>query len=204
MGYKGIIIKMIIQTDKKVILASASPRRKTLIKYLFNDYEVVPSSINEDNYKMLSPFEMPEFLASQKSRDIARAYPDAIVIGCDTSVVLGERILGKPKDELQAKNMLSLLSNKTHKVITGVCIICGDKSMSFSVSTDVTFYELDNEEIDEYVQSGEPYDKAGGYGIQGLGSVFVKEISGDFYNVVGLPVSRLYREMIEFLNYIEG
>ena len=76
--------------------------------------------------------------------------------------------------------------------------------MSFSVSTDVTFYELDDEEIDEYVQSGEPYDKAGGYGIQGLGSVFVKEISGDFYNVVGLPVSRLYREMIEFLNLIDG
>lgn len=195
---------MIIQTDKKVILASASPRRKTLIKYLFSDYEVVPSSINEDDFKMLSPIEMPEFLASQKSKDIARVHPDAIVIGCDTSVVLGERVLGKPKDEFQAKNMLSLLSNKTHKVITGVCIICGDKSMSFSVSTDVTFYELDNEEIAEYIQSGEPYDKAGGYGIQGLGSVFVKEISGDFYNVVGLPVSRLYREMIEFLNLIDG
>lgn len=195
---------MIIQTDKKVILASASPRRKTLIKYLFSDYEVVPSSINEDDYKMLSPYEMPEFLATQKARDIAKNYPGCIVIGCDTSVVLGERVLGKPKDETQARNMLTLLSNKTHKVITGVCIICGDKSMSFSVSTDVTFYELDDEEIDEYVRSGEPYDKAGGYGIQGLGSVFVKEISGDFYNVVGLPVSRLYRETIEFLNYIEG
>ncbi len=195
---------MIIQTDRKVILASASPRRKTLIKYLFSNYEVVPSSVNEDDYKMLSPYEMPEFLAAQKAKDIAKTHPDTIVIGCDTSVVLGERVLGKPKDEIQAKNMLSLLSDKTHKVITGICIICGDKSMSFSVSTDVTFYELDNEEIDEYVQSKEPYDKAGGYGIQGLGSVFVKEISGDFYNVVGLPVSRLYREMIEFLNLIDG
>lgn len=195
---------MIIQTDKKVILASASPRRKTLIKYLFSNYEVVPSSINEDDYKMLSPYEMPEFLATQKAKDIVKTHPDAIVIGCDTSVVLGERVLGKPKDEVQARNMLSLLSDKTHKVITGVCIICGDKAMSFSVSTDVTFYELDDDEIDEYVQSGEPYDKAGGYGIQGLGSVFVKEISGDFYNVVGLPVSRLYREMIEFLNLIDG
>lgn len=195
---------MVIQTDKKVILASASPRRKTLIKHLFSDYEVVPSSINEDDYKMLSPYEMPEFLAAEKAKNIAKIYTDSIVIGCDTSVVLGERVLGKPKDETQARNMLSLLSNKTHKVITGVCIICGDKSMSFSVSTDVTFYELDDDEIDEYVQSGEPYDKAGGYGIQGLGSVFVKEISGDFYNVVGLPVSRLYREMIEFLNFIDG
>lgn len=195
---------MIIQTDKKVILASASPRRKTLIKYLFSDYEVVPSSVNEDDYKMLSPYEMPEFLAEQKTKDIAKSHPDAIVIGCDTSVVLGERILGKPKDELQARNMLSLLSDKTHKVITGVCLSYGDTSMSFSVSTDVTFYELNEEEIDEYVQSGEPYDKAGGYGIQGLGSVFVKEISGDFYNVVGLPVSRLYREVIEFLNLIGG
>ncbi len=195
---------MIIQTDKKVILASASPRRKTLIKYLFGDYEVEPSSINEDDYKMLSPYEMPEFLATQKAKDIAKYHTDEIVIGCDTSVVLGERVLGKPKDEVQARNMLSLLSNKTHKVITGVCIICGDNAMSFSVSTDVTFYELDDDEIDEYVQSGEPYDKAGGYGIQGLGSVFVKEISGDFYNVVGLPVSRLYREMIEFLNLIDG
>lgn len=194
---------MIIQTEKKVILASASPRRKTLIKYLFSDYAVVPSTVDEDDYKMLSPYEMPEFLAAQKAKDIAKTYPDAIVIGCDTSVILGERVLGKPKDEVQARNMLALLSGKTHKVITGVCIICGDKSMSFSASTDVTFYELDDDEIDEYVQSGEPYDKAGGYGIQGLGSVFVKEISGDFYNVVGLPVSRLYREMIEFLNYIE-
>ncbi len=195
---------MIIQTDKRVILASASPRRKTLIKCLFKDYEIIPSSIDEDDYKMLSPLEMPEFLAIQKAKDIAKAYSEAIVIGCDTSVVLGERVLGKPKDQTQARNMLALLSGKTHKVITGVCIICGDNSMSFSVSTDVTFYELDDEEIDEYVQSGEPYDKAGGYGIQGLGSVFVKEISGDFYNVVGLPVSRLYREMIEFLNLIGG
>lgn len=195
---------MIIQTDKKIVLASASPRRKTLIKYLFSDYEVVPSSINEDNYKMLSPLEMSEFLATQKTKDIAKHYPDAIVIGCDTSVVLGERILGKPKDESQARNMLSLLSDKTHKVITGVCLTHGDTSMSFSVSTDVTFYELNDEEIDEYIQSGEPYDKAGGYGIQGLGAVFVKEISGDFYNVVGLPVSRLYREVIEFLNLIGG
>lgn len=195
---------MIIQTDKKIVLASASPRRKTLIKYLFSDYEVVPSSINEDNYKMLSPLEMSEFLATQKTKDVAKYCPDAIVIGCDTSVVLGERILGKPKDEAQARNMLSLLSDKTHKVITGVCLTHGDTSMSFSVSTDVTFYELNDEEIDEYIQSGEPYDKAGGYGIQGLGAVFVKEISGDFYNVVGLPVSRLYREVIEFLNLIGG
>lgn len=195
---------MIIQTDKKVILASASPRRKTLIKHLFSDYEIVPSNVNEDNYKMLSPYEMPEFLAIQKAKDIAKSNPDCIVIGCDTSVVLGERVLGKPKDETQARNMLMLLSNKTHKVITGVCIICGDKSMSFSVPTDVTFFELDDDEIDKYVKSGEPYDKAGGYGIQGLGSLFVKEISGDFYNVVGLPVSRLYREMIEFLNLIDG
>ncbi len=100
---------MIIQTDKKIVLASASPRRKTLIKYLFSDYEVVPSSINEDNYKMLSPLEMSEFLATQKTKDIAKYYPDAIVIGCDTSVVLGERILGKPKDEAQARNMLYLI-----------------------------------------------------------------------------------------------
>ena len=98
---------------------------------------------------MLSPLEMSEFLATQKTKDIAKYYPDAIVIGCDTSVVLGERILGKPKDEAQARNMLSLLSDKTHKVITGVCLTYGDTSMSFSVSTDVTFYELYVEEIVE-------------------------------------------------------
>lgn len=194
---------MRIETDKQVILASASPRRKSLIKYLFSRYDVIPSGISEDDYKLVAPTEVSEFLATQKSKEISKEFKDALVIGCDTSVIIGDRRLGKPKTKSSARNMLELLSDKTHFVITGVCLSYADTTMSFSVTTEVTFYELTNEEIASYIESGEPFDKAGAYGIQGLGSVFVKEIKGDFYNVVGLPVSRLYHELIEFLNLID-
>ena len=122
-----------------------------------------------------------------------------MVIGCDTVVVLGKKIMGKPYDREHATEMLTALSNKTHLVITGVCIKYGDKTVSFSEKTKVTFRKITAEEIDDYIKTFEPFDKAGSYGIQGQGALFVKQIRGDYFNIVGLPVARLYSELKKLL-----
>lgn len=177
------------------ILASASPRRKELLRTVIDEFSIIPSEVEEVVPAELVPAKQPEFLSRLKAEDIALKYPKATVIGADTSVIIGERVMGKPKDKKDAKEMLELLSGNTHSVITGCCIICGEKSVSFSVETKVTFYELSEQEINEYLQTGEPYDKAGAYGIQGKGALLVKEISGDYFNVVGLPIAELSRHL---------
>ena len=187
----------------KTILASASPRRQELIRLICPGCKCIPADIEEVLPAGTLPLGCAEYLAGQKARAVAASHEDAVVIGCDTTVIVDDIILGKPGDEADAYKMLTLLSGKVHKVITGVAICCGSETTSFSEITEVEFYPLSEEDIAEYVHSGEPMDKAGGYGIQGRGSLLVKRISGDFFNVVGLPVGRLKRELEDFLHRLE-
>ena len=174
-----------------LVLASASPRRRELISLISNEVKIFPADVDENYSDDLSAEAVPEALAVRKASIVAGLFPDDTVIGCDTSVIVDGVILGKPKDAEDAKRMLLLLAGKTHQVITGCAIFKGGRSISFSEITDVIFYPIGSDEIDTYVETGEPMDKAGAYGIQGYGSLLVKEIHGDYFNVVGLPVARL-------------
>lgn len=180
---------------QRLILASSSPRRKELLENLRLNFEISSSDADESFSETLSPADAVMELASRKSGTVAPNFPDCFVIGSDTVVVHDGMILGKPESGQEALQMLKKLSGNTHSVYTGVSIISPEKETRFYEKTDVTFWELSDEEIDIYIKSGEPFDKAGGYGIQGFGSMLVKEISGDYYTVVGLPVSRLIREL---------
>ena len=182
----------------KIILASASPRRRELMALITKEFEVIPSGADETVPQGIKALEQAEYLAVLKADDIAEKYPDSIVIGADTCVVAENEVLGKPKDKEDAERMLRLLSGKTHKVVTGCAIVDGKRKISFSNVTDVEFYSLSEREIEEYINTPEPYDKAGGYGIQGKASLFVKAIKGDYFNVVGFPVSQLNRALKEF------
>ena len=183
----------------KIILASASPRRRELMRYITEDFEAVSMDCDETLPDDIAPMEASEHLAVLKAKAAAEKYPDCIVIGCDTTVICGGEILGKPKDKAQCIADISKLSGKTHQVVTGCCIICGDNINSFSEVTNVTFRELTTAETEAYADTDEPYDKAGGYGIQGLGSALISHIDGDFFNVVGLPVGRLFNELKRIL-----
>jgi septum formation protein len=174
------------------ILASNSPRRRELLNMLALDFQVVPSEIEES----IPAGEPPELattdIAMEKALDAAKRVPQgSIVIGADTLVYLDGSPLGKPRDDREAARMLRLLSGRTHRVYTGVAVIDGDRRLAEYERTDVTFREIDDDEIESYIKTGEPLDKAGAYGIQGWGSLFVERIRGDYYNVVGLPVFRL-------------
>ena len=184
----------------EVILASASPRRKALLSKLFDDYKVIPSDIREMVPRNLEVDKCPEYLACAKAEMVSKGREKSLVIGCDTSVICDGKMLNKPRDTNDARIMMNMLSGAVHRVITGVCLCYMGKSCSFSVSTDVEFFELSEKEIEEYIISAEPYDKAGGYGIQGKGGLFVKGIHGDYFNVAGLPIARLKRAIDEFLS----
>lgn len=174
-----------------LVLASASPRRQELIRLIDNDIIICPSDADE-SYSADTPAEsVPEKLAVRKAAEVAKKYPTETVIGSDTSVIIDNEILGKPKDINDAKRMLKLLSGKTHKVVTGCAIFKNGKSVSFSETTEVTFYPLSDKDIEDYISTHEPFDKAGAYGIQGKGSLLIKGINGDYFNVVGLPVAKL-------------
>ncbi len=183
-----------------IILASKSPRRSELLKLITTDFSVVPSNIEETVPDGLATEKQPEYLAKIKALDIARCHSKDIIIGADTSVILGDKILGKPKSRQDAFNMLMALSGKTHFVITGCAIIKGDITDSFSVKSEVEFFPLSDAEINTYLDSDEPYDKAGSYGIQGKASLFVKEIRGDYFNIVGLPIAELNRHLKNLYN----
>ena len=183
-----------------VILASASPRRQELLKLIFDDFSVMPADIDETVRKSIELTQYPEYLALKKSRHIAEKNSiDDIVIGSDTGVFIDDLMLGKPENEQQAKEMLKMLSGRTHKVITGCSVFYKGMNISFSEVTEVEFYHLTDDEIDEYVATGEPMDKAGAYGIQGKGALLVKKITGDYYNVMGLPVGALKQRLKKFL-----
>ncbi len=183
---------------KRFICASASPRRREILSSCGYDFEVIPSDADESIEGSLTPAETVTELSKRKALSVSEKHPDAVVFGCDTIVVLGGTILGKPRDEADAKNMLRLLSGKTHAVLTGVTITDGTKTVTFYENSEVTFYDLSDETIASYVASREPMDKAGSYGIQGLGCILVKGISGDYFSIVGLPIARTARVLREF------
>lgn len=176
------------------VLASASPRRKELMALLCDGFTVDIPTGKEVFPSELPARERPQYLACRKAREVAERHTsDSVIIAADTAVFIGDTMLGKPKNAADAQKMLGLLSDNVHTVITGCCVIKGDKCEAFSSATDVTFYRLSESEIEKYVATGEPLDKAGAYGIQGRGALLVREIHGDYFNVVGLPVAALSR-----------
>ena len=182
----------------KILLASQSPRRKELLSQLGISFEtIILHGIDESYPKSISVEEVAEFISIKKSEAFASVIKDnELVITADTVVVCDNDVLGKPANYLDAIEMLKKLSGRIHKVITGVTISTKKKTRSFSVSTDVEFASITKEEIEYYVENYKPYDKAGAYGIQEwIGYIAVKGITGSFYNVMGLPVQRLYEEL---------
>lgn len=186
---------------KKIILASKSPRRKWLLEQVGLDFEVIPSNFEENIEGQKFSRELIENLAYQKAKEVADRLSEGLIIGADTIVILKNNILGKPKDKEDAKRMLEMLSGKTHKVLTAVCVIDKDedKTLINSCISKVTFKKLAKEEIEAYIQTKEPMDKAGSYGIQAYGSLFVEKVEGCYNNIVGLPLNLLY-EMLKAFN----
>ena len=182
----------------KFILASSSPRRRELLLRLQTPFDIILPDVDES---IIPPEGSPETyctaLAELKANDISQHYPNNLVIGSDTIVVLDNNIMGKPEDKAMAQNMLETLSGKTHHVYTGVCLKWADKNIHhlFAEITMVTFRELSEADINHYIESCPPYDKAGSYGIQDWSAVFVQEIKGCYDNVVGFPISRFYEEL---------
>lgn len=178
-----------------IILASASPRRKELLKRLIKSFRVVVSQVNEKNIPARSPKEFTLKAALAKAKVIAEKFPKATVIGADTIVVLGKKILGKPKNKKAALTMLKKLSGRTHQVMTGLAAIGGlsGKTFTHCEITRVKMKKLADKEIKKYVATGSPLDKAGGYGIQEIEDPFVEKIVGEYDNVVGLPLKALKR-----------
>jgi septum formation protein len=183
-----------------LILASASPRRAELLRQLAMNFEVLPSAAEEMAHEHLSPQEICQLNAHRKARAVAKAIPDALVLGADTLVFVGGEILGKPKDRAEAERMLANLQGRTHQVVTGVSLthLRGHRERLFAVSTDVTFRPLTAEQIREYLDHVNPLDKAGAYAIQEHGEKIVSEISGSYSNVVGLPLEKLSEEIRQF------
>lgn len=186
-------------TKYQVILASNSPRRKELLKGLGLDFEVrVMPGIDESYPDTLAPHDIPCYIA-QKKADAYQATANELIITADTVVILDNQILKKPVDREDAIRMLHQLSGRTHEVVTGVIISTADKQTAFAVTSTVDFAILTNDEITHYVDLYKPYDKAGAYGIQEwIGYIGVQGITGSFYNVMGLPVQRLYQELKQF------
>lgn len=185
---------------KDIILASASPRRKELLARIYPNFKVIPSRLREVVPKEMGVENCPQYLAERKAESVAKAYRKSLVIGCDTSVIIDGEMLNKPRSTSDARDMMKALSGRVHRVITGCSLFYMEKHYSFSEVTEVEFYQLTDEEIESYVETPEPYDKAGGYGIQGTAALFIKSIKGDYYNIVGLPIARLKREIEDFLD----
>ena len=199
-----INISQLLKIDVPIILASQSPRRKKLLEQLGFDFRIIPASIEENGLPEMPPELLAKELALRKAFSVAKKLNEkAIVLGADTIVTLYDKILNKPEDKADAFRMLRTLSGETHIVYTGIALVeaPGLRQVSTFQETEVTFRELDEDEIIAYVETGSPLDKAGAYGIQDdFGAVFVKEIRGCYYNIVGLPLELLYRMMKEFLD----
>lgn len=186
----------------ELILASASPRRKELLEKIGLPFTVQPAK-GEERITQKSPAAVVMELSRQKAEEIAAAQTeDCIIIGADTVVAKGEKIMGKPKDAADAKQMLRSIADDCHQVYTGVTLIrtgAHPQSATFQEETDVFLYPISDAELDAYIASGDPMDKAGAYGIQGDFAIYVKRIAGDYYNVVGLPIGRVYQELKRML-----
>ncbi|MCG8564754.1 MAG: Maf family protein [Desulfobacterales bacterium] len=191
-------------THKEIILASQSPRRKALLEQMGITLDICPAHIDETIPPGYSPEKAVTYLAAEKARALAQDHPDKWIISADTVVVLGNRILGKPDSKAHAVDMISALSGNDHYVFTGFCVANTDENVHQTqvVKTRVRFKSLSREQIHWYASTEEPYDKAGGYGIQGIGTCLVREIEGSYSNVVGLPMCELM-EMLIALNVLQ-
>lgn len=191
-----------VKNDLKLVLASASPRREELLTQLNLKFTIVPSKIDEDNITNSDPVELVKILAEEKAKSVSKLVENAIIIAADTVVVKNEQILGKPKSKIEAKKMLKKLSADQHQVITGVAVLNSQTEeihIDYNI-TEVKMTALTEEEINSYVETGEPLDKAGSYAIQGFGGLFVEEIKGSYYSVMGLPIHQLAKLLDKF-NY---
>lgn len=178
----------------QLILASGSPRRKELLSLFHIPFTVVPADVDETMDPANAPCEEVARLSAKKARAVKRE-PGDVVIAADTIVVCEGKVLGKPKSEENAYHMLSLLSGRDHQVMTGCTVLRGEKCETFTEVTDLHFRTLSEREIRAYIASGEPMDKAGAYGIQGGAALFCRRMEGDYYNVMGLPVCRLWQTL---------
>ena len=180
----------------QIVLSSKSPRRREMFSVIAKDFLTVFADVDEGFFCELDAESQTVNLARMKCLAVAKDYPEAVVVGCDTLVELQGTVFGKPVDEKDARRMLAALSGNTHNVYTGVCIYFSDAdTVSFSCKTEVTFHCVNKREMDEYIASGDSFDKAGAYGIQGMAARYIKEIKGDYFNVLGLPVSAIYRQL---------
>lgn len=181
-----------------IILASQSPRRKELLAELVSEFAVIPADIDESVRPNETAIPYVQRMAAEKAAAIAQTYPEDLVIASDTTVVVGEEILGKPVDRKDARSMLRKMSGRTHWVHTAVVLQKGKQQREAVVSTEVVFRPLTDQEIDKYLVLDEYQDKAGAYGIQGEAKIFVSSINGDFYTIVGFPVATVYQLLQEF------
>lgn len=202
---------MILNNKYKIILASGSPRRKELLSWLEVPFEIISSNVEEITDKT-DPVEVAEDLAALKGRDVfskldSTKYSNPLIISSDTIVTLDGKVYGKPKNKEQAREMILELEDKTHKVVTSIFMLKRDSRSSkiiekvFSISSEVHFEKIDKDILDIYIESGESLDKAGSYGIQGQGLLFISHLSGSYSNVVGLPLSDFHREFKKFLGF---
>ena len=184
--------------SKTILLASQSPRRKELIGKLGLPFEIKKIVFDESYPSEINRYDVPVYLALKKSKKVKELKNNELLLTADTVVILNNEILEKPSTLQEAKKMIGLLSNNTHEVITGVCLKSNQRTESFSVKSTIHFAEITDEEIEFYVNTYEPLDKAGGYGIQEwIGMIGVKKIVGSYYNVVGLPVHEIYQTLKE-------
>jgi len=190
-----------MKINRKIILASASPRRYELLKQIKIEFETHTSQFQEKE-EAENPEELVLYNAEGKAQEVSKYYENAIIIGVDTIGVCENEILLKPKDQEDSKRILKMLSGTSHKVISGICLIDSKtgRELTKTESTKVTIDDLSDLEIDEYIASGEGSDKAAGYAIQGIGAKYVKSIEGDYFNVVGLPINTLYKMLGEIIS----
>jgi len=193
-----------MKSEDKKILASKSPRRIEILKMIGLDFDIAPSKLDEKIKINLTGKSFSEYWSKKKAKLISNQYPDSLVIGADTIVIFNNQILGKPKDKKDSKNMLKMLSGNMHHVITGVTLICKNKQISktFSDSTKVYVRKIPNDEIDFYINNYNTSDKAGSYGIQEWFSIWIEKINGCYYNVMGLPISKFYKEYSEIISRV--
>jgi len=183
-----------MQTKRKIVLASKSPRRKRLLKLLGLKFSVRESDYEEDMSVSRDPYKLAQFLALEKARSVARYYDNAIIIAADSFIIFNGEFIGKPKNAKAAKQMLKDFSGKEHKGITGFALVDtkNNKTITDYGETKVKFRKLDDKEIDDYVATGEPLDMAGAYGLNDGGAFLIESVSGDYYSIIGLPLAKVY------------
>ncbi|MEX1377048.1 MAG: Maf family protein [Eubacteriales bacterium] len=187
--------------QKEIILASGSPRRKELLMRMGVDFDIMLCDAEEIYDENMPPAQIVEFLAKQKAEIVNKMAQGRVVIGADTVVSIGEHILGKPADQKEAYDMIKKLSGNWHDVITGICIFENEEYLLEHEITKVHFVDMTEDEIKSYINTDEPYDKAGAYGIQGLAGMYIDRIEGDFYNIMGFPMAKV-RNMLKSINAV--